>query len=757
MLVSTSLEPAGANCASGGARIDTGTDSDRDGTLDADEIDASRTQLVCNGTDGASGATGERGAQGEQGPMGPAGMSLPGPSGINALVSVSDEPPGENCEVGGTKLEVGLDADASGELDETEIDEAMTRYVCNGGGTGPQGIPGVDGLTTLVALTPEPAGASCDAGGSRLDVGLDADRDGTLDASEIDPARTRFLCDGATGATGASGAQGPAGIAGADGLTTLAQLTPEPSGATCADGGTRLELGLDANRNGTLDAGEIDAARTRYLCNGARGAIGPQGPAGVAGANGFDTLVRLDPAGAACASGGVVLTSGTDDDRDGALDAGEVESTRPICDGDDGRSIAMRTSADPPGANCATGGVRIEAGIDANANGTLDAAEVSAALTRYVCNGAQGPQGVQGATGAQGPQGATGAQGPQGATGAQGPQGATGAQGPQGATGAQGPQGATGPQGAQGPQGPAGALAAYGDGSAGALSVAVGNTLDLTTPAGVAALGATRTSLQFTSITIAGTLVVPSGVTLRATGAATITGQIVVDTGTIDGGGYRADPGIARSSAGPPNGGIAIAPLSITNLVELPLYGGGAGGRPANAGGGSEGGGSFALFARGGISIPVGGSILANGAHGQNPMTAGQGIAGGGGGGGGVVVLLSAGSLSVGGAVRANGGNGAVGFNGNGGTAEGGGGGGGGGVVLLVAASAPSITGTLQVNGGTAGANSGPAATYVFGGGGGASGGHGGSGSTGTAPDATAGSIGRTLTIVVPTPENLVL
>jgi len=44
--------------------------------------------------------------------------------------------------------------------------------------------------------------------------------------------------------------------------------TAEPTGTNCASGGTKLEYGLDANNNGTLDVGEINASLTKYVCNG---------------------------------------------------------------------------------------------------------------------------------------------------------------------------------------------------------------------------------------------------------------------------------------------------------------------------------------------------------------------------------------------------------------------------------------------------------------------------------------------------------
>ncbi|HLM60358.1 MAG TPA: hypothetical protein VK308_06125 [Pyrinomonadaceae bacterium] len=57
---------------------------------------------------------------------------------------------------------------------------------------------------------------------------------------------------------------------GTDGLNALIKMTAEPAGANCGAGGTKVETGLDANRNGALDAGEINASQTRYVCNGAQ-------------------------------------------------------------------------------------------------------------------------------------------------------------------------------------------------------------------------------------------------------------------------------------------------------------------------------------------------------------------------------------------------------------------------------------------------------------------------------------------------------
>ena len=48
-------------------------------------------------------------------------------------------------------------------------------------------------------------------------------------------------------------------------------------GANCENGGIKIEVGLDANSNGTLDTDEVDASQTKYICNGGDGADGEDG------------------------------------------------------------------------------------------------------------------------------------------------------------------------------------------------------------------------------------------------------------------------------------------------------------------------------------------------------------------------------------------------------------------------------------------------------------------------------------------------
>jgi plastocyanin len=80
--------------------------------------------------------------------------------------------------------------------------------------------------------------------------------------------------DGATGAIGPqgeTGAIGETGLTGPIGLSALINTTVEPAGANCANGGTKIETGLDANGNGILDGGEVIISLTRFVCNGSNG------------------------------------------------------------------------------------------------------------------------------------------------------------------------------------------------------------------------------------------------------------------------------------------------------------------------------------------------------------------------------------------------------------------------------------------------------------------------------------------------------
>ena len=310
-LVRTSPEPAGANCAEGGVRVESGVDADQDGTLGPSEVTS--TTFVCD--------------------------QPVGEDGLDFLVRTSSIAPGAECDTEtGVLIESGLDDDRSGTLDDPEVD--FSQAVCEG----------LTGATYRVEVEVEPPGPNCPAGGQRLRRGPDRNRDGLLQASEIEDVS--FVCDA---------------------LATLVRTSTLAPGADCANGGTRVDRGLDVNGNQALEPTEI--VDTAFAC---------------AGSDGTSVIVDVtdEPAGVNCRDGGVRIDSGRDLDGSGSLEMNEVESVTFACDAADGEAgrgnSAVRVTAEPAGANCALGGNRVETGPDTNGNGQLDDDEVVS--TQFFCD-----------------------------------------------------------------------------------------------------------------------------------------------------------------------------------------------------------------------------------------------------------------------------------------------------------------------------------------------------------------------------------
>jgi hypothetical protein len=311
-LVDISEEAPGPNCPDGGQRIDVGIDSAPDpdsegnGVLDPEEVGT--TIYLCDGAMGDPGA--------------------------DFLVSTSTSVE-DTCDeaFGGIRFDSGFDDNSNGSLDGDEVEFSTT--VC----------AGEDGFNALLDIEAEPPGPNCSAGGQRATRGLDSNRDGTLDPSEID--EVSFLCNP---------------------IQHLVRTATVGPGAECATGGVRIDTGLDTDGSGTLEPTEATA--TRFVCDGAQA---------------ISSLVDTATVGpgADCANGGLEIRSGRDDDRDGTLDADEVQSTAFACNGEDGQdgrgNSAVRITSVPAGPNsdCPDGGVRIETGPDTDGDGTLSDTEVT--------------------------------------------------------------------------------------------------------------------------------------------------------------------------------------------------------------------------------------------------------------------------------------------------------------------------------------------------------------------------------------------
>ncbi len=113
--------------------------------------------------------------------------------GTAALLSFDDEPAGEHCASGGTRVTGGRDENDNGQLDDDEIEDEA--YICPGvkGDPGEQGEPGEDAERFLVDVRVEPAGENCEFGGHAVVGGLDTDGDDDIDQV----LQTAYLCEAA--------------------------------------------------------------------------------------------------------------------------------------------------------------------------------------------------------------------------------------------------------------------------------------------------------------------------------------------------------------------------------------------------------------------------------------------------------------------------------------------------------------------------------------------------------------------------------
>jgi len=118
------------------------------------------------------------------------------------LSLITNETVGSNCPNGGFKVELGIDTNGNGVLDADEI--TNTDFVCNGidGQAGDQGLAGIDGKSTLISSELEIAGPNCESGGIKINIGLDVNGNNMLDTSEI--TIEEFICNGTDG-SGATG------------------------------------------------------------------------------------------------------------------------------------------------------------------------------------------------------------------------------------------------------------------------------------------------------------------------------------------------------------------------------------------------------------------------------------------------------------------------------------------------------------------------------------------------------------------------
>lgn len=133
-------EDAGEHCPNGGTKIESHFEDSEisveyvcDGA-DGLEPEGPKGSTGLPGTDGKDGAQGAKGERGDKGETGEAGIDgepgEDGADGYDSLLSVVDEPAGDNCSNGGKKFLSGIDTDRNGVLDESEVKNSY--YICNG-------------------------------------------------------------------------------------------------------------------------------------------------------------------------------------------------------------------------------------------------------------------------------------------------------------------------------------------------------------------------------------------------------------------------------------------------------------------------------------------------------------------------------------------------------------------------------------------------------------------------------------------------
>ena len=178
---------------------------------------------------------------------------------------------------------------------------------------------------------------------------------------------------------------------------TVVRISDEPAvvGGNCEFGGTRIESGLDTNQNGVLDDPEVIPEDTQFVCNGEPGDDGSQGPPGPPGPPGLNSLILISeelPGPDNCEFGGIRIDSGLDDDANGTLDNDdptEVDMTAFVCNGAPGDNTLISVTA---ATGCPNGGFDINTGEDDNLDGVLDPGEID--NTSTICNGTDGQDGL---------------------------------------------------------------------------------------------------------------------------------------------------------------------------------------------------------------------------------------------------------------------------------------------------------------------------------------------------------------------------
>ncbi len=255
-------------------------------------------------------------------------------------------------------------------------------YAANGGSTGaqgpvgPAGNNGLDGKTVLNGNTNPSAS-----------IGTNGDFYINTTTNSLFGPKTNDIWGNGVSLVGSQGIQGATGLQGTAG-------TNGTNGSNGNDGLSAYQIWLNAGNTGT-EAQFLTALRGTTGAQGIQGATGTQGIAGTNGTNGLDGKTVLNGTQSPTASTGnngdfyINTTTNTlfGPKTSGAWGSGVSLVGPQGAAGTNGKNTLVNTTTEAAGANCASGGTKIEVGLDANSNGVLDSGEVNSSLTKYVCNG----------------------------------------------------------------------------------------------------------------------------------------------------------------------------------------------------------------------------------------------------------------------------------------------------------------------------------------------------------------------------------
>ena len=132
----------------------------------------------------------------------------------------------------------------------------------------------------------------------------------------------------------------------------------------------------------------VDDSQTQLICN-------KDGQNLVIDNDDKNLLVTTnDNVGDHCTDGGIRIDAGLDTNDNGTLDSDEILKSRFVCNDGNGQNLVIGDDKDllvttsyDVSNHCANSGIRIDSGLDTNGNGTLDSDEIM--NSRYVCVGEQ--------------------------------------------------------------------------------------------------------------------------------------------------------------------------------------------------------------------------------------------------------------------------------------------------------------------------------------------------------------------------------